>query len=155
MSTDYKKSVSDEAFKCLESSAIEKELIVTPENVIKFLPQGMETRLTTITAHIKVEREYIKNLRMKEGIKICRQAYCFRWILFLSLLGLMFAETVLLVVFVYFYSHTSGSNPINNTTLQVIVGATILQISAMVIVIVKSSFPASIKDLIDALSDKS
>lgn len=126
---------------------IEKKLVFRQETALRRLFQNpkVEIELNRATA----EREVLKNKRLKEAIKILRQAYRIRWILFLSLLGLMFAETVLLVVFVYFYSRAPSSNPIDNTTLQIIVGATILQISVMVAVIVKSAFPADMKPLID------
>lgn len=81
--------------------------------------------------------------------KLVKQAIRYRRILFYFLLGLMSVETILLVLFVYFVPRLPESQRISDTGLQIIAGATIIQISAMIIVIVKSVFPKDLRSLID------
>jgi hypothetical protein len=87
--------------------------------------------------------------RIELCIKLGDQAFLYRGILFYFLLVLMTVETLFLFFIVF---ETAGPKPkleIPNTTLQIIVGATIVQISTMVIVIIQSVFPKDMKQLID------
>jgi len=69
--------------------------------------------------------------------------------LFVFLIILMAVETFVLFTIVIFASIPSPSIrlTVNDTTLQILVGATIAQISAMVIIIIRSVFPDSLNKI--------
>lgn len=75
------------------------------------------------------------------------QILFFRKSLFYFLISLMSVETFLLFLLVFLKALPMLKFSINDTTLQILVGATIAQISAMVIVIIKSVFPDSLNKI--------
>lgn len=78
-----------------------------------------------------------------------RQIYSFRNTLFRFLIILMLGETVILFGIIIFTSIPEFPFRVNPTTLQILVGATIIQISTMVVVIVKSVYPGNLNDIIE------
>jgi hypothetical protein len=79
---------------------------------------------------------------------LLQQTIRFRRILFYYLLLLMTVETFMLFIIIVAVSLPSHWLVMPQITLQVLVGATIAQISAMVIVIIKSVYPDSINKII-------
>lgn len=77
-----------------------------------------------------------------------RQVVLFRTVLFYYLLVLMTIETLALSAIIVLASLPSKVLVIGDTTLQVLAGATIAQVSAMLIVIIKSVFSDSLNKII-------
>jgi hypothetical protein len=107
-----------------------------------------------------IERDAIQlnnyvNIRARLATKLASQALRYREYLFYYLLGLMTVETLFLFGIVFVTAPPHQLIEMHQTTLQVIVGATIIQISAMVIVIVKSVFPEDMKHLVDVAREYS
>lgn len=82
------------------------------------------------------------------------QIVSFRQKLFRFLLFLMALETVSLFVLIILSSLPSKILVIADTTLQILVGVTLVQISAMIIVIIKSVYSDSLNQLIMAESQR-
>jgi hypothetical protein len=85
--------------------------------------------------------------------KLFSQIICFRWCAFIFMILMMSGETIALFLIVFYSSTVDQSSnsrilEINPTTLQVLTASTIIQISAMVIVMVRSVFPRKLDDLI-------
>lgn len=102
----------------------------------------------------KVETELIQGWALQEvriqlSTKLVIQALRYREILFYFLLVLMTVETLFLFLIVCVTAKPYSILIIPDRTLQIIVGATIIQISAMMIVIIKSIYPKDLKQLID------
>ena len=102
----------------------------------------IEGRMESLLDSIKMQRLDLCTLLVK-------QAYQYRRILFYFLLGLMAIETAFLFALVWMTSQCPPILEIEDSTLQIIVGATIIQISTMVVVIIHSVYPKDIKHLID------
>lgn len=88
----------------------------------------------------------IEKLQAEQDLR--RQIIRFRRILFYFLLMLMTVETLAVFVIIVLASLPSPILAIKELTLQVLVGATIAQISAMLIVIIRSVYPDSLNKLI-------
>ena len=87
--------------------------------------------------------------RIELNSDLVKQALRYRGILFYFLLVLMTVETLFLFLIICVTAKPYPILIIPDMTLQIIVGATIIQISAMVIVIIKSVYPKDLKQLMD------
>ena len=102
------------------------------------LPQ--ETLGKTITQIYEDERRWVSDIR--EQIMVSRRY------LFWFILVLMGLETVVLFVVLILVALPSKPLTITDGTLQIVTGATIAQISAMLIVIVRSVYSESLNQFI-------
>ena len=124
------------------------------ENVNEFTKRALDAlvRKPDIESWANQKLSFAK-ARMELCMKLGDQALRYRGILFYFLLVLMGVETLFLFVIVLITAKPYRLLEIPDTTLQIIVGATIIQISAMVIAIIKSVFPKDMKQLIDVAKE--
>ena len=110
------------------------------DNALNKKPE-VETSLNQVWA--------LQRVRIQLNNELVMQALRYRGILFYFLLVLMTVETLFLFLIVCVTAEPYPILIIPDRTLQIIVGATIIQISAMVIVIIKSVYPKDLKQLMD------
>lgn len=123
-------------------------------NAIKNNP-FLESKVTQTVAYKKAWSDKLLNKRIELCTQLVGQAYKYRRILFYSLITVMFAETVFVFGILWATSMLEPILCMKDSTLQVVVGATILQVSTMVVMIIKSVYPKDLKQLIDIVSEVS
>ena len=100
----------------------------------------------------RLDDEFKKRRRLVEQ-KYRTQVVTFRIWIFTFLLVMMALETIAIFTIVIFNSLPSPLLDVDKLTLQVLVGATIAQVSAMFIVIIKSVFSDKLNEIIMSAHD--
>jgi hypothetical protein len=131
-----------------------KKAISSTEELLVAIKQhvsGKKLKQVSSEAQQAIQSIYIKELEAAQETReaLFSQVVRFRERLFSFLILLMASETFMLFAIVIIDS-IGGIFHINDTTLQILVGATIAQISTMVIIIIKSAFPDSLNKIMGA-----
>ncbi len=141
-----------ENFNDFLSEIRERNLLHAQNNTPSDFKQNVESIFNKLEQDLRKEKINKTRQDNKAREELFNQTKELRKLIFEFLIILMSLETFLLYIIVIASSIPKlkelGFFYINETTLQILVGATIAQISAMVIIIVKSVFPDSSKKIL-------